>query len=115
MSQSYFNISKKINQLIIAFCGPSTCGKSSIIKEILNSYRSKSQLIKIVVLDHFFYDKNKLPKTRMRGKKVSNLDLKESIDRNAFYNRYVRCLRCAWRWFWIGPFLSLGCFFFYYM
>lgn len=84
---SYHNVSKKANQLVIVFCGPSTCGKSTIVKEILNSYRSDSQFISVIVLDHFFYKENHLPKTHMRGKMISNWDLKNSIDWEAFYRR----------------------------
>lgn len=78
-------VNKKENQLVIAFCGPSTCGKSTIIKELLNDYQSKSQHISTVKLDNFFYSTDDLPKTELRGKLIPNKDLKQSVDWESFF------------------------------
>ena len=85
MTSNRFEITKKESQLIIAFCGPSTCGKTTVIKELLKEYQSKSHLITLVHLDHFFYDTDKLPKTELYGKLIPNKDLKQSVDWESFF------------------------------
>ena len=86
MSSKYFKISKKENQLIIAFSGPSTSGKSSLIKALLEKQlQSKSDSIKLIQMEKFFKRSYESPKIKIGGYNISNLDLKESIQWDNFY------------------------------
>lgn len=79
------NIAKRENQLVIAFCGPSTCGKSTVLKELLKEYLHQSHLISSVNLDTFFYKTDNLPRTEFHGKMIPNKDLKQSVDWENFF------------------------------
>ena len=73
------------DKIVIAFCGPSTCGKSTVIREIVNHYNSG--FISVISLDNFFYQPEQLPKTQLYGQTINNKDLKESVDWESFFHK----------------------------
>ena len=83
-------IYRKEKQIKIAFCGPSTCGKSTVIEKILASNPTLRKSITVVKLDSYIYRESERPKTMMQGEMIPNLDLKESIDWNPFINEITR-------------------------
>lgn len=82
-----FKILKKENQLVIAFCGPSTCGKSTVLNALLKEYSNLSHLISSVNLDTFFYKTDELPKIELYGRIIPTKDLKQSVDWENFYRK----------------------------
>ena len=86
MSSKKFNITKKENQMIIAFSGPSTSGKSSLIDELLETQlQSKYDSIEVVAMERFFKQSYNAPKIEMGVNSLTNLYLKESIKWNSFF------------------------------
>lgn len=85
MSSEPFKIIKKQNQIIVAVCGPSTCGKSTLIDQLSNEYQKRGISVGNVILDYFFL-RNK-PIVNVRGINVDNWELKESLNWDLFYRR----------------------------
>lgn len=81
MSSNEYIPIKKENQLIIAVCGPSTSGKSTLVYEIMEKYEDQ---IDCVAMEYFF-DTTNGPHIDLYGKDYLNLDLKESIKWDDFY------------------------------
>lgn len=90
MSSDDITKQKKENQLIIGICGPSTSGKSTIIDELVTRYSDHSDQIEVIALETFFKT-HKAPTTKIFGKKFTNLDLRESIKWDLFYNEIFEC------------------------
>lgn len=84
------SLNKKPSQTIVAFCGPSPCGKSTLIEKILEEYEDKKDYFSVIKLYNHMYPENKRPKITMRGRTISNLDLKESTDWDSFYDEIAR-------------------------
>ena len=83
MSAVPFKIAKKPNQIIIAVCGPSTCGKSTLINQLRNEYQRLGINVGHVILDYFF--KREKPTVNVRGQLFSNWELKESLNWDSFF------------------------------
>ena len=87
MSSSTLQPRKKENQLIIAFTGPSTSGKSSIINELKkNRFQSLKNDITTIPMEYFF--KKDAPTININGRSRPNLDLKESI----YWDDFFECI-----------------------
>lgn len=75
---------KKDNQLVIAVCGPSTSGKSTTAKQILEKYEKHKDQIEIMTMDHFF-DFDNAGKINIYGKDFTDLDSPKSYKWNDFF------------------------------
>ena len=80
------HVKKNPNQLIIAFTGPSTCGKSTVIKELLKKL-NKTTDISVILLDSFFFDHGNIPKTELCGTTIMNYDRKDSVNWERFFRK----------------------------
>ena len=79
-------IAKKSRQIIIAFTGGSTSGKTTLVDKLLEEFHDKRDYIAVIRLDQYIYPEYQRPQTMMQGRNIGNLDLKESIDWDSFFN-----------------------------
>ncbi|OHT13201.1 hypothetical protein TRFO_16764 [Tritrichomonas foetus] len=85
----FYKVAPKPNQLVIAFSGPSTCGKSTVIKSLIGQYNDKID-ITVLLLDTFFFNSGNIPKTKMRGETIMNYDLKQSINWESYFQKFKK-------------------------
>lgn len=69
---------------VILFTGPSTCGKSTIVKELLKQFKSVS-----ITIDRFF-DLSIMPEIDFHGRKIRNNDCVEAVNWDKFLDHFSK-------------------------